>query len=138
MPNRQKEEIGCLSKFERQKLHRFRMQGFAANALVHNLARAAKFSPARVRNFSKSKSTYTKFTQLKRKFKRMRDFAMFKNEIWCMDSAYIDKLAGDKNGVKYLVVRQDLFDGTVDAKRNEDKKFEGNCQDVFKIDYKKE
>ena len=28
----------------------------------------------------------------------------------------VDKLANDKNGVKYLLVRQDLFDRTVDAK----------------------
>ena len=30
--------------------------------------------------------------------------------------AYVDKRAKDKNGVKYLLVRQDLFDRTVDAK----------------------
>ena len=46
----------------------------------------------------------------------MRAFARFKNEIWCMDLAYVDKLAKDNNGVKYLLVRQDLFDRTVDAK----------------------
>ena len=33
-----------------------------------------------------------------------------------MDLAYVDKLAKDDNGVKYLLVRQDLFDRTVDAK----------------------
>ena len=33
-----------------------------------------------------------------------------------MDLAYVDKLAKDKNGVKYLLVRQDLFGRTVDAK----------------------
>ena len=34
-----------------------------------------------------------------------------------MDLAYIDKLAKDNNGVKFLLVGQDLFDRTVDAKR---------------------
>ena len=34
-----------------------------------------------------------------------------------MDLACVKKLAKDKNGVKYLLVRQDLFDRTVDAKR---------------------
>ena len=34
-----------------------------------------------------------------------------------MDLAYVDKLANDNNGVKYLPVRLDLFDGTIDAKR---------------------
>ena len=51
-----------------------------------------------------------------RKFKRMRAFARFRNEIWCMDLAYVDKLAKENNGVKYLLVRQDLFDRTVNAK----------------------
>ena len=47
----------------------------------------------------------------------MRAFARFRNEIWCMDLAYVDKLAKKKNGVKYLLVRQDFFDRTVNAKR---------------------
>ena len=33
-----------------------------------------------------------------------------------MNLAYVDKLASDNTGVKYLLVRQDLFDSTVDAK----------------------
>ena len=33
-----------------------------------------------------------------------------------MNLAYVDKLARDKNGVNYLLIRQDLFDRTVDAK----------------------
>ena len=33
-----------------------------------------------------------------------------------MDLAYVDKLAKYNNGVKYLLVRQDLFDRTVDVK----------------------
>ena len=51
-----------------------------------------------------------------RKFKRMRAFARVRNEIWCMDFADIDKLAKEINCVKYLLVRQDLFDRTVNAK----------------------
>ena len=46
----------------------------------------------------------------------MKALSRFKDEIWCMDLAYVDKLAKDNNGVKYLLVRQDLFDRTVDAK----------------------
>ena len=46
----------------------------------------------------------------------MRDFARYRNEIWCMDLAYVDKMAKKKNGVKYLLARQDLFDRTVKAK----------------------
>ena len=46
----------------------------------------------------------------------MRAFARFKNEIRSMDLAFVDKLAKDNNGVKYLLVCQDMFDRTVDAK----------------------
>ena len=46
----------------------------------------------------------------------MRAFARFKNEFWCRDPAYVDKFAKNNNGVKYLLVRQGLFDRTVDAK----------------------
>ena len=51
-----------------------------------------------------------------RKFKRMKAFARSKNEIRCMDLAYVDKLVKDNNGVIYLLVPQDLFDRTIDAK----------------------
>ena len=46
----------------------------------------------------------------------MKAFARFKNEIRSMDLACVDKLVKDNNGVKYLLVRQDLFDRTVYAK----------------------
>ena len=46
----------------------------------------------------------------------MKAIARFNNEIWCIDLAYNDKLAKDYKVVKYLLVRQDLFDRTVDAK----------------------
>ena len=46
----------------------------------------------------------------------MRAFARFRKEYWWIDLAYVDKLAKENNGVKYLLVRQDLFDRTVNAK----------------------
>ena len=116
MPRVKKEGLESLSKSERQTLQRLYTQGFAAYGSVRNLAKAAKLSPSKVREFLHSKTSYTRFTQATRKFKGMRAFARFKNEIWCMDLAYVDKSAKDNNGVKYLLVRQDLFDRTVDAK----------------------
>ena len=46
----------------------------------------------------------------------MKAFARFQNETWCMTLAYVDKVAKDNNGLKYLLARQDVFDRTVDAK----------------------
>ena len=51
----------------------------------------------------------------------MQAFARFKIENWYVDLAYVDQLARNNNGVKYLLVRQDLFDITVDAKVTETK-----------------
>ena len=116
MPRVKKEGLGSLSKSEWQKLQRLYTQGFAAYGSVRNLAKAAKLSPLKVREFLHSKTSYNRLTQATRKFKRMRASARFKKEIWCLDLAYVDKLAEDNNGVKYLLVRQDLFDRTVDAK----------------------
>ena len=116
MPKVKKEEAGSLSKYERQKLQRLYTQGVAAYGSVRNLAKASRLPVSKVRQFLHSKDSFTKFTLAARKFKRMRAFARFKNEIGCMDLAYVDKLAKENNGVKYLLVRQDLFDRTVIAK----------------------
>ena len=116
MPKLKTEEAGSLSKYERQKLQRLYTQGAAAYGSVRNLAKASRLPVSKVRQFLHSKDSYTKFTLAAQKFKRMRAFARFKNEIWCMDLAYVDKLSKENNGVKYLLVRQDLFDRTVNAK----------------------
>ena len=80
------------------------------------MAKAGRMPVSKVRQFLHSKDSYTKFTLATRKFKRLRDFARFRNEIWCIDLAYVDKLAKENNGVKYLLLHQDLFDRTVIAK----------------------
>ena len=115
MPKLKTEEAGSLSKYERQKLQRPYTQGAAAYGSVRNLAKASRLPVSKVRQFLYSKASYTKFTLAARKFKRMRASARFKIEIWCMDLAYVDKLAKENNGVKYLLVGQDLFDRTVNA-----------------------
>ena len=116
MPKLKIEEAGFPSKDERQKLQRLYTQGAAALGSVRNLAKASRLPVSKVRQFLHSKDSYTNITLAARKFKRMRAFAKFRNEIWCMDFAYVDNLAKENNGVKYLLVRQDLFDRTVNAK----------------------
>ena len=115
MPKLKIEEAGSLSKYERQKLQRLYTQGAAAYGSVRNLSKASRLPVSKVRHFLHSKDSYTKFTLAAQKFKRMRAFARFRNEIWCMNLAYVDKLSKQNNGVKYLLVRQDLFDRTVNA-----------------------
>ena len=67
-------------------------------------------------NFSQSKDSNTKFNLAKRKLRKMRAFARFRNESWSLDLAYVDKLEKENSGVNFLLVRQDLFDRTVNAK----------------------
>ena len=116
MPKLKRQEAGSLSPSERQKLQRLYTQGGASYGSVRNLVKASNLSVSKVRQFFHSKPSYTKFAPATRKFNRMKAFARFKNEIWCMDLAYVEKLAKDNNGGKCLLVRQDLFDRTVDAK----------------------
>ena len=116
MPKLKREEAVSLSKSERQKLQRLYTQGGTAYGSVRNLVKASTLSVSKMRQFLHSKPSHRNFTLSTRKFKRMKTFARFKSEIWCMDLAYVGKLAKDNNGVKYLLVRQDLFDRTVDAK----------------------
>ena len=70
-----------------QKLY---TQGNAAYGSVHNLAKASTLPVSKVRQSLHSKASHTKFTLAAQKFKRMRAFATFGNEIWCMDLAYVD------------------------------------------------
>ena len=116
MPKIKIEEAGSLSKYEHQKLQRLYTQGAAAYGSVRNLAKASRLPVSKVRQFLQSKASYTKFTLAAQKSKRRNVFAKFRNKIWCMDLVYVDKLAKAKNGLKYLLVRQDLFDRTVNAK----------------------
>ena len=80
------------------------------------LVKAINLQLSKVRQFLQSKPSYTKFALAIRKFKRIKAFARLNYELWCMHLAYVDKLAKDNNGVKLLLVRQDLFDRTVVAK----------------------
>ena len=78
--------------------------------------KTSNLSVSKMRQFLISKLSCTKLTLATRKMKKMKSFARFKSEILCMDLAYVDKLAKYNNGVKYLLVHQDLFDRTVVAK----------------------
>ena len=117
MPKQKREEAGSLSKYERQKLERLYTQVRSAHGSLRHLVKGRDLPVTKVRQFLRSKPSYTKFIPAARKVKRMKAFVRFKIEIWCLDLAYVDKLPKDKNGVKYLLVcHQDLFDRTVEAK----------------------
>ena len=103
-------KLKTFSKYEHQKLQRLYTQGAAAYGSVRNLAKTSRLPVSKVRQILHSKDSYAKFILATRKLKRMRAFAR------CMDLLYVDLLAKENNGVKYLLVRQDLFDRIVNAK----------------------
>ena len=129
MPKLKIEEAVFLSKYKRRKLQTLYTQGAAAYGSVPKLAKANRITLLKGRQFLHSKASCTKFTLATRKFTRMRAFGRFKNEICCMDLAYVDKLAKEDNGVKYLLVRQDLFDRTIIARAMKKK----DSQETFKV-----
>ena len=124
---KEREEAGYVSKYERQKMQRLYKQCGAAYGPVRNLLEARNQYQRRD-NFGIQNLPIKKLTLATRKFKRMKAFATFKNENWCMDLAYVDKLAKDNDGVKYLLVRQQLFDRTVDAKGMQTKDSKGRVR----------
>ena len=81
MPKLKREEAGSHSKSELQKLQKLYTQGGAANGSVRNLVKASNLSVSKVKQVLHSKPSFTKFTLATRKFKRMKAFARFKNEI---------------------------------------------------------
>ena len=117
MPKPKREEAESFSKYERRKLQSLYTQHRAVCGSGRILVKASNLPVSKLEQFLHSKLSYTEFTLATRKFKRMKAFARFKNESWCMQLTYVDKLAEDKNGVKYLLLRQDLFDRTVERKR---------------------
>ena len=117
MPKKKREGAGFkLSRPKKQKLQKLYSEGPAAYGSVKNLTKPSKLPVSKVQLFHHSKSSYTRFNQATRKFRRMRAFARFQNEIWCLDLAFVDKLVKDNNGVEHLLVCQNIFDRTVDAK----------------------
>ena len=100
MPQSNTDKAGLLSKYKRPKLQRLYTQAGAAYGSVLNLVKASNLPVSEVRPFSHSKPSYTKFTLATHNFKRMKAFARFKVEFWCVDLAYVDKLTNDNNDVK--------------------------------------
>ena len=109
MPKRKTEELGSLSKYEKVSLNRLYSRGRAAYGSVRNLSKASGLSKKKVEQFLQTKTSYTKFGPPIRRFRRLQAFSKYINDIWRIDLAFVDKLASQNNGVKYLLVAVDVF-----------------------------
>ena len=133
----QSKRVWSLSMSEWQKFQRLDIED-AAYGSVHNLVKASNVGVWKVRQFLHWEISYTEFTLVTRKFKILKAFASFRNEIWYMDQAYVHKLAKTNSGVKYLLNRRDLFDRTVDEKRMKKKDSKETRKAFSTKHYKKE
>ncbi len=106
MPSR---HTGIISDAERRQLHGLYTSGPAAYGSIKSLKEASGLSEFKVKQFLHNNNAYTKFHVAKRKFQRLKVFAKGLNEIWCADLAFVDKLAKEKDGIKYLLVVVDVL-----------------------------
>ena len=109
MPKAKTEGVGSLSKIENAKLQGLYKEGKAAVGSVRNLQKASGLSRSMVISFLHTKKFYTKNRQATRHFRRLPAFAKRKNEFWCPDLAFTDKLSEFSNGVKYFLTCVDVF-----------------------------
>ena len=109
MPKQKIEELESLSKSEKLGLNRLFSRGRAAYGSIQNLRKGSGLSQKKVEKFLQTKTSYTKFGPPIRCFPRLRAFSQYINAFWCMNLAFVDKLASQNNGIKYLLVAVDIF-----------------------------
>ena len=95
-----RDEGECPSKYECQKLRKLYTHGAATDRSLQSLEKDSNLPVSLVRQFLHSKPSYTKFAPATQKFKKMKAFVRFKNKVWCMDLACVEKIAKDKKQYK--------------------------------------
>ena len=108
MPRQKTEELESLTKSEKIRLNRVYSSSRAAYGSIQNLSKASGLSKER-RKFLQTKISYTKFGPIITRFRRLQAFSKYINEIWCLNLAFLDKLASQNNGVKYLLFAVDII-----------------------------
>ena len=100
------------NNFEREKrlLEKAWKSGFSAYGLRQNLQKATKLTAKKVDDFLQGINSHTKFfIPQRRSYPQLRTLAFDINDIWCMDIAYVDKIAMPNDGVKFLLVCEDVL-----------------------------
>ena len=92
-----------------RQLNKLYTKGSAAFGSIANLKKASGLPRSKVVRYLQSKSPYTKYKQFRKTFPRLKAVAYRINEIWSVDVAYMDKVAQQSNGVKYLLVAVDVL-----------------------------
>lgn len=121
MPSRRLPEVGALSHSDRRLLQGLYTSGPTAYGSIVSLVKSSGLSRGKVLEFLHGRKSYTKYHLATRKFPRLKAIAKYINEIWCMDLAYVDKLASENRNVKYLLVSVDVLSRFVRVQPLKDK-----------------
>ena len=100
------------NNFEREKrlLEKASKSGFSAYGSRQILQKATKLTAKNDDDFLQGKNSYTKFfLPQRRSDPRLTTLAFDINDIWCMDGAYVEKIAMPNDGVKFLLVCVDVL-----------------------------
>ena len=100
----------------------------SAYGSIQNLSKASGLSKKKEEKFFQNKTLYTKFSPPITCFRRLQAFSKYINEILCMDLAFVDKLANQNNGVKYLLVAVSFFSRFVRVQTMKTKYAKGTLQ----------
>ena len=117
-----REEYWPLSKYERFSLQGLYNEGGAAFGSERSLVKTSNLPVVKVRQFSISKPYFTKTTPATSKLNRMETLLVSKSKfsVWTWHML-MNQPKNDNNDVKYLLVRQDLSEGSIDAKERKQK-----------------
>ena len=129
----QKQKMGKLGPVQNTdclKLQSLYTQGAAVFGLVCNLSNTNNLPVSNVRHFLHSETSFRKFLLTTWEFKGMKAFARFEIENWCMDIASVDKLE-KKPFCKVFINTPRLVWSKNRCKRDEDERFQKDCQSVF-------
>ena len=95
---------GQITSSHVKQLNKLYIKGSAAFGSIATLKNASGLPRSKVVQYLQSKAPYTRYKQFKKTFQRLKAVAYRINEIWSVDVAYMDKVAQNNKGVKYLPV----------------------------------
>ena len=100
---------GQITSSHVRQLNKLYTKGKAAVGSIANLKKASGLPTSKVVQYLQSEAPYTKYKQFRKTFPRLKAVAYRINEIWSVDVAYMDKVAKHNNGVKYLLVANNVL-----------------------------
>ena len=106
---RANQKNGIPASSEIKTLEHLYSKGPASFGSPKRLHTQSKMSMAKVRSYSETKPSFTKYRSIRLKFPRLRVIVKDINEIWPLDLAHVDKRAKYNRDVKYLSVAVDCL-----------------------------